>query len=110
MSNPEIEQLMLSIPGKLTKENLEGINATILFDFDGESSELWLLTIKEEKSEVKRGRVDKPNAVFMAGIEDFLTLISGDIEKIGWSFLQGKIVVEGDMTVVWKVITQLRST
>jgi len=110
MSNTEIEKLMLSIPGKLTKETLQGINATIQFDFDGENSEPWLLTIREEKSEIKRGRVNKPDAIFIAGTDDFFTLMSGDIEKIGWSFLQGKIVVEGDMSVVWKVLSQLRST
>ena len=109
MSNPEIEQLMLSIPARLPEECLEGIDATIQFDFDGESSEPWLLTIRDKKSEIKRGRVDKPDAIFMAGIDDFLIMLSGDIEKIGWSFLQGKIVVEGDMTVVWRVLSQLRS-
>ena len=110
MSNPEIEQVMLSIPERLPRENLEGINATIQFDFDGESSEPWMFTIRDEKSEIKPGKVDKPDAIFMAGIEDFLVLLSGDIEKIGWSFLQGKIVVEGDMTIVWRVLAQLRSS
>jgi len=110
MSNPEIEQLMLSIPSRLPKEDLAGINATIQFDLDGESSETWLLTIRDEKSEIKRGRVNKPDASFMSGIEDFIGLLSGDIEKITWSFMQGKIVVEGNMTIVWRVLAQLRST
>jgi putative sterol carrier protein len=110
MSNPEIEQLMLSIPGRLPMESLEGINAAIQFEFDSENSESWLLTIRDEKSEMKRGRVNKPDAIFMAGTEDFLVMLSGDIEKIGWSFLQGKIVVEGDMTIIWRVLAQLRST
>ncbi len=109
MSNPQIEQLMLSIPSKLDQELLAGINATIQFDLDEDGNEMWLLTIGDRRSEIKRGKVDAPDVIFIAGGDDFIELLSGDIEKIGWSFMQGKIVVEGDMTILWRVIGQLRS-
>jgi len=107
MSNPEIEKLMLSIPGRLSKEHLAGINGTIQFDFDPANSDAWSLTIQDGQSEMKRGRVTKPDATFMADSEDFISLLSGDIEKIGWSFMQGKIVIEGNMALVWRVLAQM---
>jgi putative sterol carrier protein len=109
MSNTEIKKLMLSIPGRLSKESLAGINGTIQFDLDSESSETWLLSIQEGKGEIKRGKATKPDATFIAGSQDFFALLSGNIEEIGWSFMQGKIVFEGDISIVWRVLSQLRS-
>ena len=109
MSNPEIEKLMLSIPDRLSKESLAGIDGTIQFDLDPESSETWLLTIQDGKAEIKRGKAIKPDATFIAGSEDFIALLSGNIEEIGWSFMQGKIVFEGNISIVWRVLSQLRS-
>lgn len=107
MSHPEIEKLMLSLPGRLSKDQLAGINGTIQFDLDSENDETWSLTVQDGKSEIKRGRVEKPDATFMAEAEDFLGMLSGDIDQIGWSFMQGKIVIEGNMTIVWRVLVPL---
>ncbi len=108
MSNPEIEKLMLSIPGRLSTEKLAGLNGAVQFDLDLDNTETWVLAIQDQKAQITRGKVTKPDATFMSGSEDFIALLSGDIEEIGWSFLQGKIVFEGNISILWTVLTQLR--
>jgi alkyl sulfatase BDS1-like metallo-beta-lactamase superfamily hydrolase len=108
MSKPDIEQLMFSLPEKFQKVRLEGMDTVIHFDFDGEGDENWILAIRDGHAEIKRGIAEKPNAVFMVGFDDFVALLSGNTEEIGWSFMQGKIVVSGNMSVLWRVLALIR--
>ncbi len=108
MSNPEVEKLMLSIPGRLTSETLAGLDGTVQFDLDFEGNDKWFLTVCDGKAEIQRGTFPTPAATFMAGSDDFISLLTGDIENIGYSFMQGKIVFEGSINILWRVLSQLR--
>ncbi len=108
MSNRSIESLMTSLPGRFQRDDLNGIETTIQFDFDGDDGGKWFLTIHDQKAEITEGTADKPDATFMSGPDDFINMMSGNLEEIGWSFMQGKIVISGNLSVVWRSLALLR--
>lgn len=88
----------------------EGMNAAIQFHLIGETNEDWRVILRGKHCVVEPGTVENPDAVFTAETQDFIRLMKGEMEEVGWSFMQGRLIVLGDMSVLWKILAQSKST
>ena len=95
------EALEAVITGAETSK-LTGINKVVMFDLAGEGGGQWTATIADGKIEVVEGAGDPPNTTFKMKAETFLGIVNGKINPIG-AFMQGRVRVEGDMSVAMRL-------
>ncbi|KPK91784.1 MAG: hypothetical protein AMJ88_12640 [Anaerolineae bacterium SM23_ 63] len=93
----------------LQANTTEGVDATIQFHLIGESCEDWRVILRGKHCAVEPGTVENPDATFTAEVQDFIRLMKGEMEEVGWSFMQGRLIVIGDMSVLWKILAQSRA-
>jgi putative sterol carrier protein len=104
-----VQEVMMEMLKHLQKNATEGMNVAIQFHLIGETKEDWRVILRGKHCEVKPGLVENPDATFTAEAQDFIRLMEGQMEEVGWSFMQGRLIVLGDIGVLWKILAQSRS-
>jgi putative sterol carrier protein len=110
MNSNLIQQTMQELSENLRANATENANATIQFHLLGESDEDWRVILHGKQCVVEPGTVENPDATFTADTQDFICMMSGQMEEVGWSFMQGRLIVSGDMSVLWKILAQSKSS
>jgi putative sterol carrier protein len=94
----------------LQANTTEGMNAVIQFHLIEESCEDWRVILRGKQCVVEPGTVENADATLTAETQDFIRLMNGQMEEVGWSFMQGRIIVSGDMSVLWKILARSRAS
>lgn len=110
MTKDTVREVMLEMLEHLQANTTEGANAVIQFHLVGESCEDWRVILRGKHCVVEPGTVENPDAAFTADTQDFIRMIHGQMEEVGWSFMQGRLIVSGDMSVLWKILAQSRTS
>jgi putative sterol carrier protein len=94
-----LDKIMKSLPGRFQPKLAGNFRATIQFNFSGEESSHWVLTIGGGRCTVAEGLVDEPDATVGMDAADFIGINSGDIPapELLWG---GRIDIEGDVEAV----------
>jgi len=94
-----MNEIMLSLPGRFQPKMAGNFRAIIQFNFSGEESSHWVLTIADGRCTVTEGMVEAPDATVSMAAADFIGINSGDIPapEIFWG---GLIDIEGDVEAV----------
>jgi putative sterol carrier protein len=91
------------LPEKLSDpEKLKGIDVTLQFDIAGEAGGKWVLSIKDQKAEVREGTVDDPKITLKMKDADYVSLVNGDLSGQK-AFMSGKLRFLGDMNTGMKL-------
>jgi putative sterol carrier protein len=109
MNSNRIQKTMQELRKNLQANAAENANATIQFHLLGESNEDWRVILRGKHCVVEPGTVVDPDATFTADAQDFIRMMYGQMEEVGWSFMQGRLIVSGDMSVLWKILAQSKS-
>ena len=110
MNKNTVREVMMEMLTNLQANTTEGVNAVIQYHLIGESNEDWRVILRGEHCVVEPGTVENPDASFTADTQDFIRMMKGQMEEVGWSFMQGRIIVSGDMSVLWKILAQSRAS
>jgi putative sterol carrier protein len=109
MTKNTVREVMEEMLKVLQANATEGMNAVIQFHLIGESCEDWRMILHGKHCVVEPGTVENPDATFTTEAQDFIRLMNGQMEEVGWSFMQGRLIVSGDMSVLWKILAQSRA-
>jgi putative sterol carrier protein len=96
------KEVFTQMNDRLTPEKAEKINATYLFDIEGEK---WFADLtKGEGPWISEGSDDTEAkcTITVAKAEDWLNIASGKMNPTA-AFMQGKLKVKGDMSLAMKL-------
>jgi 3-hydroxy-3-methylglutaryl CoA synthase/NAD(P)-dependent dehydrogenase (short-subunit alcohol dehydrogenase family)/putative sterol carrier protein len=77
-------------------EKAAGVNVIFQFRISGPGGGEWYTIIKEGQCEAAAGKHEKPTTTIMMADEDFLALISGQLNAMK-AYTSGKLKIEGDL-------------
>jgi putative sterol carrier protein len=95
VSSPK-EFMETVLPGKLAPEKLAGLDMTLQFSITGPNGGDWVLTIKDNKAEIKAGTIENPKITLKMKDEDYMKLVNGELSGQK-AFMSGKLKFKGDM-------------
>jgi putative sterol carrier protein len=83
-------------------EYTNGMNAVIQFDLSGEEGGQWYATVGDGTLQVDRGTAANPNVTFGAAANDYVAIANGELNPMN-AFMQGRVRVKGDMSLVMRM-------
>jgi len=81
---------------------LAGIDKVVMFDLAGEGGGQWTATIADGQMVMVEGAGAPPHTTFKMKAEVFLGIVNGKINPVA-AFMQGKVRVQGDMSVAMRL-------
>lgn len=95
VSSPK-EFMETVLPAKLPPEKLTGLDLTLQFNITGPQGGDWVLTIKDNKAEIRTGTIEHPKITLKMKDEDYVKLVNGELSGQK-AFMSGKLKFKGDM-------------
>ncbi len=92
-----------TLPQKFDANKAAGVNAVIQMNITGPKGGNWVVTIKDQKLDVKQGKADCPDITIETGDVDYLELVNGRLNGVN-AFMSGKLKFTGSMTVALKLL------
>ncbi|WP_165874144.1 SCP2 sterol-binding domain-containing protein [Rubrobacter taiwanensis] len=83
------------ISRNLDPERARGIKGTYLFDISGAGK--WTADFRDGEVTIEEGETKEPECTIMAGEEDWLRLVSGELDPMS-ATMSGKLRMKGDMS------------
>jgi putative sterol carrier protein len=84
------------LPVRFKPEKAAGIDVTVQINISGPNGGDWIVTIKNQKLEVKEGIHPSPTLTLKMAEKDYIDLINGEISGER-AFLAGKLKFKGNM-------------
>ncbi len=84
------------LPDAFRPEKAAGVDAVFQYKISGPTGGEWYAVIKESTCQVNQGKHDKPTTTIIISDEDFVALISGQLDAMK-AFTTGRLKVEGDI-------------
>lgn len=100
----EIRGYIEGMPDLLLTEKVEGVDTTIQLELSGDNGGNWWLRIQNGQAEVHAGTTDSAQMTLRSSADDLYNVFTGE-ENAMTSFMQGKIKVDGDMSLAVKMQT-----
>ena len=77
-------------------------DTTMLFDISGDNGGTWTVAIEGGNLTLTEGSVDDADLTRRATDEDMLAIMTGELNGVS-AFMQGKLKIEGDMSLAMKL-------
>jgi len=90
------------LPAKFDPKKAGDLTAVVQFKISGENGGEWVLTIKDQKLEIKGGTADSPNMTLIMKDKDYVDLVNGKLSGQK-AFMTGKLKFKGDMNLGMKL-------
>ena len=85
------------LPEKLSDpEKLKGLDFDLQFNITSDNGGEWVLSIHDQKAEVREGTVEKPKITLKMKDTDYVKLVNGELSGQK-AFMSGKLKFKGDM-------------
>ena len=99
-----VKEFMESVlPAKLTDpEKLKGLDFDLQFNIGGEAGGDWVLSIHNQKAEVRTGTVEGAKIILKMKDTDYVSLVNGQLSGQK-AFMTGKLKFKGDMNLGMKL-------
>jgi len=90
------------LPKRFDPNKARGIQATIQVDISGTNGGKWIINIKDQRLNVKKGTDQAPTITIQMSDENYLDLLNGKLsaEK---AFFSGKIKFKGDLMLALRL-------
>src|SRR5687768_15292413 len=97
-----VSQVFEEIPNRFDAAAWGSQNAVLQFNISGDDGGNWTATINDGKIAVEQGSTDKPDMTVTTSSQDMLGMVSGDLNPVS-AFMQGKVRIDGDMSLAMKL-------
>jgi putative sterol carrier protein len=87
------------LPAKVKPEAIEGLATVFHFDLEGEGGGQKTLVLKDNTLEAKDGLVDDAKCVVKAKAEDFVKVVSGELNPM-MAVLTGKLKISNQSEMI----------
>ncbi len=91
-----VQKIFHGLPNAFQADQAQGVDVVFLFDISGDGGGTWHVKIADGECLVKEGGFDSPTTTIHMGDEDFVKLISGELNAMS-AFTSGKLKIEGDL-------------
>jgi putative sterol carrier protein len=100
----KVGELINLMKNSFLKENSAGVNTSIQMNLTGEGGGQWFLIIKNQNLDIQPGTFDDARAEVEMDAEDFLSIISGELDPLK-AFFGGRIHLTGNQNAVIKLLS-----
>jgi putative sterol carrier protein len=90
------------MPQKFNAAKAAGIDTVIQMSFTGENAGDWIITVKDQKMEIKPGVHSSPAITVKMKDTDFVDMATGKLSGER-AFMTGKLKFKGDMSAAMKL-------
>jgi putative sterol carrier protein len=101
-----LHDLFEKIPGRFDSSAWGDRDAVLQFEVSGTEAGQWFAAIKGGELTMGEGAVAGPDMTVNAASEDLLGIINGELNAVS-AFMQGKVKLDGDLTLAMKLQTLL---
>jgi putative sterol carrier protein len=103
-----VGQVFQEIPGQFDASAWGTQDAVLQFNITGDDGGTWVVNIKNGVASVSDGPAENPNMTVTTSGPDMLSIVNGDLNAVS-AFMQGRVRIEGDMSLAMKLQTVLAS-
>ena len=89
------------VASQFDAKRAQGVVGTVQLEVSGEGGGMWAVEIADGTYRLIEGGVDVPTTTLRMNREDFLGIVNGTL-KVMDAFLQGRLVLQGDMDLALK--------
>jgi putative sterol carrier protein len=104
MSDPTVQQIFANMPTAFLPARANGLSAVVQFLISGEGGGDWVVTIANQQCQVVPGQTAKPQLTIAAPADLLPDLLMGRQNGM-MAFMQGKLRIQGDLTLAQKLIS-----
>ena len=97
-----VADMIARISQYFVPEAAAGLNATMQLELTGEGGGLWHLVVADKTLKINAGQAPNPNLTLKLAAADYLAIVNGEAGAMQM-FMQGKVKVGGDMSLVAKL-------
>ena len=102
-----VAELMSRMPDAFLPEKALGMEADIQFRFTGAESGEWFARIKDGHCTVNQGILSNARMTLSADSGDFLKIFKGELDPMQ-AFMQGKLILSGDLNLALKLLSMFK--
>jgi putative sterol carrier protein len=103
-----VREVFDEIPGQFDATAWGSQDAVLQFNITGDDGGTWVVDIKNGVASVSNGAAASPNMTVTTSGPDMLAIVNGDLNAVS-AFMQGRVRIEGDMSLAMKLQTVLAS-
>ena len=86
----------------ISPDKIKDLNATYQWDLTGDGGGKWFAKFSDGDVEIGEGETESPDITITVATSDWMDIVSGKLNG-QMAFLQGKLKVQGDMTLAMKL-------
>ena len=101
-----LHELFEKIPGRFDSVAWGDRDAVLQFDVSGTEAGQWFAAIENGVLTMGQGASAAPDMTVNAASEDLLGIINGELNAVS-AFMQGRVKLDGDLTLAMKLQTLL---
>jgi putative sterol carrier protein len=92
-----------TLPNKFDPHKAANLDAVIQMNITGPDGGQWIITVRNQKMDIKEGVHPSPVLAVKIADQDFLALVNGKLNAVG-AFMAGKIEFKGSMSLGLKLV------
>ncbi len=97
-----VRQVFEEIPNRFDPAAWGSQDAVLQFDITGDEGGTWTATIKGGRMTVSEGAIGGADMTITTSDKDMLSIVNGELNAVS-AFMQGRIRIEGDMSLAMKL-------
>ena len=83
-------------------DKARGVHARYQWELSGTNGGQWWIEVNDGKFKMERGKIDKPDVVFIASDQTWVAMSNGKL-KGSWAYMTGRLKVRGSQSVARKL-------
>lgn len=97
-----VQEIFTELPKRFDPEAWGSQDAKLAFTVSGDQGGQWVADIQNRELDVREGPAENADMTLIATDEDLIAMVNGDLNPVT-AFMQGKVKIQGDMSLAMKL-------